>query len=1076
MTVSPGELAKGAAARETRKGRSPWRTAAVIAGGYLAFGLLWILISDWLLALMAPGEAALSEWQTYKGMAFVALSAGVIAVLALAEARRARRVDVFWHGIIDGAREGFWMVDPNGRTVEVNATLAERLGYSRETMRGRPPFEFADPASRADFQHQVGHDGLPGLRHQDAAPRRYEVTLLSRDGERVPALFHATSLYDEHGHLTGSYAFVTDLTEHRRRERELELARYALEHSFDAILRVAPDGRIVDANRAACTMLGYTRDELLALAIPDVNTDYTRENWTAHWEAVRQQRIMRLETRDRRKDGTTVPVEVGISMLTYGGETFMISVLRDLTEREHNEARLRRTNRALRSLSRANAALIHAEDVDGLLLGVCRALTDTDDGYPLAWVGWAEEDEARSIRAVAASGDGADYLRAIRVSWAGDDFHGQGPAGTAVRTGSMQRIDSIEDDPGFRPWREAATSHGLHAVIAVPIVLDGQPRGVLSVYADIANAFGDAEADLLRELADDIAFGVEALRIRAEHERQLSELRLAATVFEHSAEGIVVTDPQQRIVAVNQAFTRITGYPESEAVGETPALLHSGVQSTEFYRNMWRELTGRGVWQGQIWNRRRNGETYPEWLTITEVRSDDGALENYVAVFADITEAHQAQEELTYRTYHDHLTGLPNRAFFRERLEHALATADRRGRTLAVVLLDLEGFGAINDSLGPEAGDTVLRQAAERLGAHLDADDTLSRPGGDEFWILLENIGRHHQADHELQRLIDALADPLTVSGQTLRLAASVGVALAPTDGRTTDELLTRAATALHRAQQSGRRRIEYFQADMHEQVQRRVRLEEALKVAIDAGELRLWYQPQVDLDSGETVAVEALVRWQHPEWGLVPPAEFIPLAEETGLVVPLGEWVLHEAIAQCAEWRRRGLPVQRIGVNVAAAQLQAADWPDRVAAALDRGGLAPEGLELEITEQGFLADVGATMANIDRLVDMGIQLAIDDFGTGYSSLAYLKRVRARTLKIDKAFIRGLPDDEHDRSIVKAILAVAQAMDMDVLPEGVETMAQAEWLHTHGVHLVQGFLYGRPQPAEALEDGLARRH
>ncbi|WP_018717885.1 sensor domain-containing protein [Arhodomonas aquaeolei] len=1048
----------------------------VVAGGYLVFGLVWILVSDRLLAFMAPGEATLSEWQTYKGLAFVALSATVIAGLALAEHHRARQVDVFWHGIIDRAREGFWMVDPNGRTVEVNVTLAERLGYAPETIRGRPPFEFADPASRADFQYQVGHDGLPGLRHQDPAPRRYEITLLSRDGERVPALFHATSLYDEHGHLTGSYAFVTDLTELRSRERELELTRYALEHSFDAVLRVAPDARIIDANQAACAMLGYTRPELLSLRVPDLSTEFDDDNWPAHWEEVRAQGTMRLETRTLTRDGPTRPVEVGISMLTYGGETFMISVIRDLTERERSETELRRTNRALRSLSRANIALIHAEDVDSLLSGVCRALTDATGGYPLAWVGWSEDDDSRNIRAVAASGVSVDYLHAIRVSWAEDDPLGRGPAGTAVRTGAIQRVDEVDSDPGFRPWREAATAHGLHALVTVPIILDGRPRGVLSVYSDVAHAFGDAEADLLRELADDIAFGVEALRIRAEHERQLSELRLAATVFEHSAEGILVTDPQQRIVAVNHAFTRITGYPESEALGKTPALLHSGVQSTRFYRSMWRDLGDRGVWQGQIWNRRRNGETYPEWLTITEVRGDDDTLQNYVAVFADITEAHQAQEELTYRTYHDHLTGLPNRAFFRERLEHALATSGHRNRALAVVLLDLEGFGAINDSLGPEAGDTVLRQAAERLGAHLHADDTLSRPGGDEFWILLESQGRRREADRLLQRLIDALAEPITVSGQTLRLAASMGVAMAPADGGTTDELLTRAATALHRAQQAGRGCIEYFQADMHEQVQHRVRLEEALKVAIDAGELRLWYQPQVELNSAEIVGVEALVRWQHPEWGLVSPGEFIPIAEETGLVVPLGEWVLHQAIRQCAEWHRRGLAVRRIGVNVAAAQLQARDWPDRVAAALEQGGLAPENLELEITEQSFLADVGTTMANIDRLVDMGIQLAIDDFGTGYSSLAYLKRVRARTLKIDKAFIRGLPDDEHDRSIVKAILAVAQAMEMDALPEGVETGAQAEWLLAHGVRTAQGFLYGRPQPAEAMEECLAERH
>ncbi|MDZ7749951.1 MAG: EAL domain-containing protein [Halofilum sp. (in: g-proteobacteria)] len=546
------------------------------------------------------------------------------------------------------------------------------------------------------------------------------------------------------------------------------------------------------------------------------------------------------------------------------------------------------------------------------------------------------------------------------------------------------------------------------------------------------------------------------------------QLRRAATVFDHTVEGILVTDSAQRIVTVNPAFTRITGYTEDEVRGSTPAVLHSGVQSKQFYESMWSDLESRGVWQGEIWNRRKDGEIYPEWLTVSEVRDATGALVNYVGVFADMTEAHQAQEELSFHAYRDHLTGLANRALFQERLNHALSTLHHRRRHLGVVMLDLVGFGAINDSLGTQAGDEVLIEAARSLDGALRSGDTVARPGGDEYWILLEDLGQREDVGRVLRNVLSALHEPMTVAGQTVRLTARVGAAVAPDDGSDPEELVQSAATALHRAQQADMDPIQYYHTAMHDQVRRRVSLEEGLKVAIDQEQLRVWFQPQVDLVSGAVKGAEALVRWEHPQWGLVSPGDFIPIAEETGLILPLGAWILNRALDQLAQWRACGLPLDHVAVNVSAAQLRSADFYDTVHSALQRTGVPPECLELEITEQGFLGNVGAVADTIDRLANLGTRLAIDDFGTGYSSLAYLKRLPLDTLKIDKAFVDGLPDEEHDRSIVEAILAVSRALELQVVAEGVEHESQAAWLREHGVPWAQGFLYTRPMPAEDL--------
>lgn len=732
---------------------------------------------------------------------------------------------------------------------------------------------------------------------------------------------------------------------------------------------------------------------------------------------------------------------------------------------ESAEQVARRANEALRALSKANAALIHAVDETDLFRRVCEALTDAR-GYLLVWVGLVSHRADCVVDVAAESGEARSYLDGLYVTY-DDGPYGQGPTGRAIRTGEVQVLRDIDVADEYTPWRQAARDHGFRASASLPLRgVDDRIVGTLNVYATESNAFDDQELPLLQELVSDLGFGLRILEIRAERDRQLAQLRLAGTVFDSSAEGIVVTDSDARIETVNKSFVQITGYTAEEAIGRRPGFLQSGIQKEEFYQELWSQLRREGYWQGEIWNRRCNGEVYPEWLSISEVRDESGELTNYVGIFADLTQTHRYQQELNFLTYHDPLTELPNRVMFREQLQEAL---EEPTPYLAVMLIDLLGFRALNESFGVEQGDKVLAEMASRLRGVVRSQDLIARPGGDEFWVTIQDEANHVSVEGCIRDLIKAISAPLTIGDETVRMEANMGVALVPEDGTGVDEVLTNAAAALHRAQERSPGQVEYFEPTMQETVQRRVRMEEALKMAMDRDELRVWYQPQVALTTGSVCGAEALVRWQHREWGLVPPADFIPLAESLGIMPRIGDWVLEQALQRLAYWRANGYPIARVSVNAAATQIQQPDWADHVQQTLERIGVPAHCLEIEITEERALRDLDAALTTMESLRARGVRLAIDDFGKGYSSLVYLKQFPINTLKIDKAFISGLPHVPYGRSITEAILAVSRALDFDVVAEGVETKAEADWLKAQAVQEAQGFYYFRPQPPEQIE-------
>ena len=550
------------------------------------------------------------------------------------------------------------------------------------------------------------------------------------------------------------------------------------------------------------------------------------------------------------------------------------------------------------------------------------------------------------------------------------------------------------------------------------------------------------------------------------------KLLLAAKVFENTVEGIVVTDPQGTIEQVNSGFTAITGYSAEEAVGGNPRILKSDRHPQHFYSDMWAKLVDEGHWAGEIWNRRKNGESYPEWLTITAVKNEMGQTTNYVSIFHDITELKRQQDALEYQAQHDALTGLPNRILLGDRLRMALAQLERSDGKLALLFFDLDNFKTINDGLGHGVGDALLVELSRRMEKLLRSGDTLARLGGDEFLVLLPEIESVDAASHIANRMLEALKAPFHHGDVEYFVTASIGVTIAPDDGSEGSKLIKNADMAMYRAKSLGRNNYQYFTPEMDVAAHRRISMEYRLRKAIEAGEFELFYQPLVHIQSGKILGAEALIRWLS-DGTLISPAEFIPLAEDSGLILPLGDWVLRTAARQAKLWQDAGHDLT-MSVNISSRQFSGADLATTLREVLLHTELHPGKLYFEITESMLMGDMGKAESTLLNLREAGGTFFLDDFGTGYSSLSYLKRLPIDGLKIDRSFVKDITDDPDSRAIVAAIVSMARTLNLRLVAEGVETQAQRSLLASMGPIVLQGYLASRPVPAQDFEELLAR--
>ncbi|MGB5585526.1 MAG: EAL domain-containing protein [Gammaproteobacteria bacterium] len=553
------------------------------------------------------------------------------------------------------------------------------------------------------------------------------------------------------------------------------------------------------------------------------------------------------------------------------------------------------------------------------------------------------------------------------------------------------------------------------------------------------------------------------------YERKCAEenLQLAASVFEYSMEGIMITDPDARILSVNKAFTEITGYSFDEAAGQTPRLLRSNLHDDRFYQSLWSSLKDAGMWQGEIKNRRKNGEIFPVWSNISVVRDEQNRIRRYINIFTDITDKKLSEEHIYRLAHYDALTNLPNRALFQQRLEQALILAKRHRRKTGILFLDLDRFKLVNDTLGHAAGDQLLQQVGNQLSSCVRKVDTVSRLGGDEFVLILEDLTTSEDASQIAVKVLDALSRPFHLDGHDVYVTASAGISLYPDDGEDAKDLFKNADTAMYRAKAQGKNTYCFFTEDMNIEVTARLARENQLRRALDEETMTLHYQPRVDLRTGQIVGIEALLRFEDPQRGTLLPGPFIPIAEDTGLIIPIGQWVLSAVCLQYRAWREQHIDVPPISINMSGRQFMDNNLVKSISEIVDDTGVAAENIEFELTETFLMENPQKTITLLSELKSLGFNIAIDDFGTAYSSLTYLKRFPVDKLKIDRSFISDIPDDPDDIAITKAIIAMARNLNLWIVAEGVETEAQLAFLQAHGCQEVQGYYFSRPLDTDA---------
>jgi diguanylate cyclase (GGDEF)-like protein/PAS domain S-box-containing protein len=814
-------------------------------------------------------------------------------------------------------------------------------------------------------------------------------------------------------------------------------------------------------------MSGYSREELLSMGISDLDGGTTPNGFAEFLRRGFSGEGGFFETLHLRKNGSTWPVEVNFSHSPeHGGRLFFF--LRDIYRRKYSEVliktRLHLSEVAMKgSIDELLQATLDAcEQGTGSQIGFFHFVEPDQENLTLQT--WSTNTLKNMCKA---EGKGLHYPISQAGVW----------------------VDCIKEHKPVTHNDYATLPHkkGLpdgHAPVirelTVPIVLNGLVVAIFGV-GNKEEPYNDDDTALVSQI------GMIAIEF-VEKIRSDQELRIAASAFE-TQEGIFITDANTVIIRVNSAFTELTGYSAAEAIGKRPSLLKSGRHDSRFYKKMREELAGNHYWQGEIWNRRKNGEIYPEWLTISVVKGREGAITHYVAAFSDITQRKASEERIHNLAFFDPLTGLPNRRLLTDRLGQAMAASNRSRRYGALMFLDLDYFKTLNDTQGHDVGDRLLVEVAHRLHLSVRGGDTVARQGGDEFVIILERLNKNQdiaaaQAEDIGEKIRIAINQPyLLKTGPEAEetgwsdylCSCSIGIYLFRGYEDGIDELLKRVDVAMYQAKAAGRNTIRFFDPAMQKALEFRAILELDLRHALPNGELRLYYQMQADA-SGRPIGAEALLRWDHPSSGLVLPDEFISLAEETGLITSIGIWVLEEACKRLRVWSQHSeTATLQIAVNVSATQFRQSNFVNTVREVLEKSGVDPGRLKLELTESLVLADVEDSIAKMLALKELGVSFSMDDFGTGYSSLSYLQRLPLDQLKIDQSFVRNLIGDSNNEAIVRTIIVLGQSLGLNVIAEGVETKAQMALLEAHGCRAFQGFLLGRPVPVEEFEKLLRER-
>ncbi|MBU0689972.1 MAG: EAL domain-containing protein [Gammaproteobacteria bacterium] len=804
-------------------------------------------------------------------------------------------------------------------------------------------------------------------------------------------------------------------------ERQQGINAKVFETSSDAIVITDADSRIISINPSFTRITGYSKADALGQNPVDLLSSHHQDAafYVQMWGEVLGKGFWHGEVVNRHKGGSLydLSLSVAVSRNRNGEPEHFIAVGNDITERKRAEQALKHESEKNRALLHNGSDGIHILDEHGNVMEASEAFC--------SMLGYTRDEViGMNVSQWDASMDSTEIRMALRRQF---EYKGR----SEFESKHRRKDGSVFDVE----------------ISGIPLLLDGKPV--------LFNSSRDISA-----------------RKQAE-----AELHIAATAFE-TQDGIMVTDAEGNILRVNKAFSEITGYEPEQVVGQNPRILKSGRHDAVFYSAMWHAIKTHGSWSGEIWNRRRSGEIYPERLTITALKDEHGKLVNYVASVTDITLHKAAENEIRSLAFYDPLTGLPNRRLMLDRLQQALSSCGRSKKFGAVLFLDLDNFKSLNDTLGHDKGDLLLQEVARRLELCIRKGDTVARLGGDEFVVMLEDLSPHaleaaSQTEGVGEKIMEMLNKPYQLGHHEYHNSPSIGATLFSEGRDSIDELIKQADIAMYQAKKAGRNTLRFFDPQMQESLNAKASLEDDLRKSLTRAQFSLYYQVQVD-ENYRPFGAEALIRWIHPERGLVSPDHFIPLAEETGLILPIGEWVLENACAQLKAWEDTPLTSGLcLSINVSAKQFHQAGFVTQVSDAIRHHAVDPGKLELELTESMLLENVDETIATMEALKQLGIKLSLDDFGTGYSSLQYLKRLPLDQFKIDKSFIRDIAVSSSDRAIVQSVIAMAHSLELDVIAEGVETQTQCDLLMKHGCPHYQGYLFSKPVPIAQFEASLS---
>jgi diguanylate cyclase (GGDEF)-like protein/PAS domain S-box-containing protein len=974
-------------------------------------------------------------------------------------------MNLAFHTVLDQLDSYVYIKDMQGRYTYVNRKSLELLGIPIEEIIGRDDSEFFD----LTLSNELRLNDRRVLELGETMEME-ERNILKSTGEQRIYKSIKMPVRNPQGQIIGMCGISTDITENKKQEAVAKHHTLMISNTRDGFWVTDSEGNILEANQAYATMSGYSINELMQMHISQLDALDDYDKVKGRIETILSQGYLLFESQHRRKDGRLFHVEVSVNYLPELQQFY--AFFRDVTDRRMHERKIHFLTQTYAALSKTNQAIIESLDENTLFSRTCQIVVESG-GMEFAWIG-ANERISDRIMPTAAFGAHTEYLEKIVISSRDDVPEGCGPTGTAFREGRPVFIQDIKADSMLAYWRDRITKYGWNASGSVPIMRNGRPYAVLSFYHTKEYIFTDETISLLKEMARNIGYGLDRTDLRQAEQQYRASMELATMIYKSSAEAIMVTDENNLIIDANPAFTAISGYTLEEVQGRDPSMLQSGRHDKEFYQRMWQDILTTGHWQGEIWDRRKDGLVHPKQAHISVIRHPDGSIYRHVVQFFDITDKKQKEATIWKQANFDLLTGLPNRRLLEDRLEQEIKKVKRSGLPLALLFIDLDRLKEVNDTIGHASGDQLLVETANRISRCIRVTDTVARFGGDEFIVVLSEFGERDDVERIAHSIIHTLAMPFDLGGGNLSyVSASIGIAIYPDDARDSASLMKNSDQAMYFAKAEGGNRFSYFTQSMQIEAKEKLALTNDLRQALSRNELQVYYQPILEMESGRIAKAEALLRWKHPSRGMISPAVFIPLAEEAKLINEIGEWVFQQVISCVGHWHKLFGRIIQVSVNKSPVQFEKAEEQAWIGQ-MNELGLPGSAITVEITEGFLLKQSPKAKQHLLECRNSGIAVSIDDFGTGFSSLSYLKQFDIDYVKIDRSFIKELEMNADDRALTEAIIVMAHKLGIKTIAEGVETQGQRELLRSYGCDYFQGFLFSPAVPAEEFEQFIAR--